>query len=123
MEHPSIPLSQSQVLSMMASKRLVLIFFFLKKNFMAPFYGWGSTASRLQSHYKKTVYFLPLRLKKFLILIWLSHPVVLNKNIFLFLKLTAILALDLDKVETQYSGHHCDLPEFKGVNYKLGWNF
>ena len=32
---------------------------FLKKNnFMALFYGWGST--RLQRHYKETVYFLPL---------------------------------------------------------------
>ena len=27
---------------------------------MAPFYGWGSTVSRLQSHYKQTVYFLSL---------------------------------------------------------------
>ena len=27
---------------------------------MAPFYGWGSTAWRLQSHYKETVYLLPL---------------------------------------------------------------
>ena len=26
---------------------------------MAPFYGWGSNVSRLQSHYEKTVYFLP----------------------------------------------------------------
>ena len=31
----------------------------IKKNFMAPFYGWGSIASRLQSHYKEAVYFLP----------------------------------------------------------------
>ena len=31
---------------------------FKKKNFMAPFYGWSSTASRLQSHYDKTVIFL-----------------------------------------------------------------
>ena len=31
----------------------------LKKNFMASFYGYGSTLSRLQSHYKETVYFLP----------------------------------------------------------------
>ena len=30
-----------------------------KKNFMAPFYGWGSTASRLQRHFEETVYFLP----------------------------------------------------------------
>ena len=30
----------------------------LKKNFMAPFYGWGSTVSKLQSQYKETVYFL-----------------------------------------------------------------
>ena len=33
---------------------------FFKKIFMTNFYGWGSTASRLQSHYKETVYFLPL---------------------------------------------------------------
>ena len=24
---------------------------------MAPFYGWGSTASSLQSHYEEAVYF------------------------------------------------------------------
>ena len=29
---------------------------------MAPFYGWGSPVSGLQSHRKKTVYFLPLSL-------------------------------------------------------------
>ena len=40
-----------------------------KKNFMAPFYGWGSTASRLQSHYKEAVYFLPLSFQIFLVLI------------------------------------------------------
>ena len=28
-----------------------------KKNFMAPFHGWGSTVSRLQSHYEETVNF------------------------------------------------------------------
>ena len=27
---------------------------------MAPFYGWGSTVSRLHSHNKETVYFSPL---------------------------------------------------------------
>ena len=26
---------------------------------MAPFYGWDSTASRLQSHYEEVFYFLP----------------------------------------------------------------
>ena len=25
-----------------------------------PFYGWGLTVSRLHSHYRETVYFLPL---------------------------------------------------------------
>ena len=39
------------------------------QNFMAPFYGWGSTTSRLQSHYKEPVYFLPLISQKFLLLI------------------------------------------------------
>ena len=41
-----------------------------KKNFMSPFYGWASTVSRLQSHYKKTVYFLSLRPREGLSLIW-----------------------------------------------------
>ena len=60
----------------------------LKKNFMVPFYGWGSTVSRLLSHYKETVYFLPFssleshsidRLRKNESLSWpWSHPVVLN---------------------------------------------
>ena len=36
---------------------------------MALFYGWGSTVSRLQSHYEETVYFLPLSSQKFLVLI------------------------------------------------------
>ena len=34
--------------------------YIFKKNFKAPFYRWGSTASRLQSHYEEAVYFLPL---------------------------------------------------------------
>ena len=32
---------------------------------MAPFYGWGSIASRLQSHYEEAVYFLALSPQKF----------------------------------------------------------
>ena len=32
--------------------------------------GWGSTATRLQSHYQEVVYFLPLNSQKFLVLIW-----------------------------------------------------
>ena len=32
----------------------------LKKNFMVPFYGWHSNASRLRSHYEETIYSLPL---------------------------------------------------------------
>ena len=35
--------------------------------FMAPFYGWGSTVSRLQNHCKEVVYFLPLSSQKFLV--------------------------------------------------------
>ena len=42
----------------------------LKKNFGTPFYGWDSTVSRLHSHYKETVHFLPLGLQGFLVLIW-----------------------------------------------------
>ena len=66
------------------------MFHITKKNFMAPFYGWGSTVSRLQSHYEETVYFVPLSPREFLALSfdrlrkdeslnwpW-SHPVVLN---------------------------------------------
>ena len=40
---------------------------FKKNNFMAPIYEWGSIASRLQSHYEDTVYFLSLKFTKFLI--------------------------------------------------------
>ena len=36
---------------------------------MTPFYGLGSTVSRLQSHYKETFYFLPLKTQEFLVLI------------------------------------------------------
>ena len=36
---------------------------------MVPFYGWGSTVSRLQSHYEETVYSLPLSPQEFLVLI------------------------------------------------------
>ena len=39
---------------------------------MAPFYGWCSTASRLQSHYKEAVYFIPLSSEEFLVLLWLT---------------------------------------------------
>ena len=41
-----------------------------KKNFIAPFYGWGSTASMLQSHQEEIVYFLPISPQKFLVLLW-----------------------------------------------------
>ena len=34
---------------------------------MAPFYGWGSAASRIQNLYKEAVYFLPLSSQKFLV--------------------------------------------------------
>ena len=44
----------------------------IKENFMAPFYGWSSTFSRLQCHYRETVYFLPLSSQKFLVPIWLT---------------------------------------------------
>ena len=58
---------------------------------MAPFYEWGSTASRLQSHFEEAVYFLPLSSRNSLYSFdsprrherlsrpW-SHPVVLNMH-------------------------------------------
>ena len=53
---------------------------------MAPFYGWGSTTSRLQSHYKEAVYFLPLSSKKFPVLIWsaleeISRNITINATV------------------------------------------
>ena len=29
----------------------------MKVNFMAPFYGWGSTVARLPNHYEEKIYF------------------------------------------------------------------
>ena len=40
---------------------------------MVPFYGWDSTASRLQGHYGEIVDFSSLRSQKFLVLIWLTQ--------------------------------------------------
>ena len=40
------------------------------KNFMTPFHGWGSTVTRLQSHYQEKVYFLPQTSQKVLVLVW-----------------------------------------------------
>ena len=37
-----------------------ILLYLKKKDFTAPFYGWGSSDSRLQSHYEDAVYFLPL---------------------------------------------------------------
>ena len=42
------------------------------KNFLVPFYGWGLTAPRLQSHFEEAIYFLPLSSQKFLVLILLT---------------------------------------------------
>ena len=39
---------------------------------MAPFYGWGSTVSRLQSHYEENAYFLPFSSQEFLAFNWLT---------------------------------------------------
>ena len=36
---------------------------------MAPYYGQGSTTSRLESHFDEVVYFLPLSSQKLLLLI------------------------------------------------------
>ena len=43
---------------------------YYKENIATAFYGWGSTISRLQSHYEKAAHFLPLISQKFLVLIW-----------------------------------------------------
>ena len=43
-----------------------------EKNVMAPFYGWGSTVSRLQNPYKEFVDFLQLSSMGFLTIIWLT---------------------------------------------------
>ena len=41
---------------------------------MVHFYGWGSTASRLETHYEEAVYYLQLSSQKFLVLTvsWVS---------------------------------------------------
>ena len=47
---------------------IYFVFFFKKTSIMAPFYGWDSTASRLEP-LVEAVYFLPLSSQKFLVLI------------------------------------------------------
>ena len=47
-----------------------IYFQYLRKNFMATFYGWGSNTSRLKSHYKEAFYFLSLSPQKFQAFIW-----------------------------------------------------
>ena len=58
--------------NILLAKELFLIklwFNFKKKNFIPPFYRWGSTVSRLQSQYKETVYILPISPQEFQVLI------------------------------------------------------
>ena len=62
---------------------------------MAPFYGWSSTASRLQSHFEEVIYFLPLTTVCFLPLtIWQfslkSKILSLNWTIYLSYQLVGI---------------------------------
>ena len=40
------------------------------KKLYGLFYGWGSIASRLQSHDEAPIHFLPLSSSKFLVIIW-----------------------------------------------------
>ena len=47
----------------------------IRKNFMAPFYGWGSTASRVENHCEKEVYFLQPSSQKFRVK-WKSEMIV-----------------------------------------------
>ena len=42
---------------------------FFLKIFLVPFNGWGSTISKLQSHFEETVYFLRLCPQEYLVLI------------------------------------------------------
>ena len=97
--------------TMMVTRFIIIIFsiLFLKslcnfdekktyfKNFMTPFYKWGSTASGLQSHFKETDHFLPISPQKFyqpwkaekLSWPW-SHAVVLPYELCMFLVLKRV---------------------------------
>ena len=52
---------------------------------MVHFYGWGSTASRLETHYEEAVYYLQLSSQKFLVLT-LSGVSGLNNLTFVLLQ-------------------------------------
>ena len=43
---------------------------------MVHFYGWSSTASRLQTHYEQAVYYLQLRYGLYRLILTLSYQVV-----------------------------------------------
>ena len=44
------------------------------EHFMAHFYGWGSSTSRLQSLFEEVVYFLPLSSQEFQVFIRFDQP-------------------------------------------------
>ena len=49
--------------------KIFFVCFFKFFLILTPFYGWGSTVSRLESHVDEAVYFLPLLSQNFLVLI------------------------------------------------------
>ena len=66
--------------------------FLLNKYFMAPFYGWGSTVSKLQSHYEEIVYLLPFSSKEVLVLNWLAYFTKIQLwNLYFYLSLPTFL--------------------------------
>ena len=57
---------------------------------MVHFYGWGSTVSRLQTHYEEAVYYLYLSSQKFLVLIVSELSGLNNLTIVLLQEMTPI---------------------------------
>ena len=96
----------------------------LKKNFTVTFYGWGSTVSKLHSHYEETVHFLPLGHQGFLVLIW---PTSEGWKAELTLKPPSGFELGTPGLEIQHLNHQViarlDLPIFFLYKEQILLNF
>ena len=82
-------------------------------NLCLLFYEQGSTVSRLQSKYEETVFFLPLRHQKFLVLIWSTSEGWQAESTLVPLR---GFELETPGLGIQCLNHHCRILEIIKIN-------